>query len=388
MINPDSALSHLMDLLAVEGLSGQETRVAQAVIAKLQAAGVQPDWIQFDQANRHIPGSFEVGNLIVKLPGNRPGPRLQFSSHLDTVPLCRGAKPVIKGKRIVPEGNTGLGADNRTAVAAMVTLVETLLKHNLPHPPLTLLFTVGEETGLWGARFVDAADLGNPVMGFNIDGGEPNHVTLGAIGAHRWEIFAHGKSSHAGVHPEHGISAALIAARGIANMAAGGWFGKIAKGKRGGTSNVGIVKGGEATNQVTDEVYLKGESRSHDPKFLETITENIQACFEKAAASVTNHKGKSGRIEMKVSRDYRAFRLSDTAPVVLRTVAAMKTLKLKPDLAITNGGLDANYLNEKGIPCVTLGAGQHNPHTTDEYADIAEYQKSCRLLLALATMEA
>ena len=65
--------------------------------------------------------------------------------------LCAGAKPKREGDRIVSDGTTALGGDNRTGCAVLVTLVETLLKHKLPHPPITLLFTVREESGLHGA---------------------------------------------------------------------------------------------------------------------------------------------------------------------------------------------------------------------------------------------
>ena len=56
-----------------------------------------------------------------------------------------------------------------------------------------------------------------------------------------------------------------------------------------------------------------------------------------------------------------------------------------PELVVSNGGLDANWLNAKGIPTVTLGAGQHNPHTIDEYVDLPEFFGGCRLAIALAT---
>jgi tripeptide aminopeptidase len=135
-------------------------------------------------------------------------------------------------------------------------------------------------------------------------------------------------------------------------------------------------------------LYLKGESRSHDPRFLEIITRNIRRCFTEAAASVRNVRGRRARIEMSISRDYRAFRLSDAAPVVTDATTALRAMGLTPVLEATNGGLDANYLNEKGIPCVTLGAGQHHPHTTDEYADVDEYLTACALLVRLATTAA
>ena len=174
-IDKQRALTHLLDLLAIEGLSGREANVAAAVRAKLLAAGCRPAWIRHDDVHQKLDG-YEVGNLIVRLPangGSNGGPRRLFMGHLDTVPLCRGAKVVRRGHRITSAGSTALGGDNRTACAALVTLVETLLRDGLPHPPLTILFTVGEEVGLLGARHVDLDDLGRPEMGFNIDGATP-----------------------------------------------------------------------------------------------------------------------------------------------------------------------------------------------------------------------
>src|SRR5262249_47676124 len=155
--------------------------------------------------------------LIVNLRGTQPGPRLLFMTHLDTVPLCAGAKPIKKGNRIVSAGETALGGDNRTGVACLVTLVATLLQHRLSHPPMTLLFTVREESGLWGARYVDAADLGNPVYGFNVDGSSPRELTVGATGAERWEAEIIGQAAHAGVHPEKGVSATVVASLALAD---------------------------------------------------------------------------------------------------------------------------------------------------------------------------
>ncbi|MFT7514208.1 MAG: tripeptide aminopeptidase [Candidatus Omnitrophota bacterium] len=381
MMNEKNALDHLMGLLAIPGLSGREKNVSMDIQRRLKAVGVKPSWMMIDQANKKIPGDFETGNLIVKLPGTIKGPRVLFSSHMDTVPLTRGAVPTIKGKRIVPKGPTALGGDNRTAVACLVTLAETLLTKNIPHPPITLLFTVGEEIGLWGARFVKPKDLGNPVMGFNYDSGDPALIEIGAIGAHRWDVSIQGVASHAGVHPEHGVSAILIASQAIAEIKAKGYFGKIRiKGKKG-TSNVGVIQGGEATNEVTGKLFLKGESRSHDPEFLEEITGTIEACFHRAASRVKNHKKVTGKITWHCEKDYHAFKIDRNEPCVKIACKAAKTIGYKPRCAVIDGGLDANYLNAHGIPTVTLGAGQHNPHTLDEYVDLKEYYDGCRLAL-------
>ncbi len=384
-VDPARATRHLMDLLRVEGSSGQERAAADLVRRKLIAAGCKPAWIRFDDAPKRIPLPFETGNLIVTLPGTTAGARRMFLGHLDTVPLCRGAVPVRKGNRIVARGATAVRADNRTAVACLVTLAETLLWNGLPHPPLTLLFTVGEEIGLYGAKALNLEDAGQPAVAFNFDSGDPNQVITGAIGATRWEAEVRGVSSHAGMSPEQGVSAMLAAARALRDAAAGGWFGKIVKGRRAGTANAGVIRGGEATNQVTDYVYVKGECRSHDPAFLKTVTAAWRTAFERAARSVKNAAGQRASVDFRVSSDYAAFRLPDAHPAVRFACGALQACGLTPKIVAMNGGLDANPLNEKGLPTLTFGCGQHGAHSVKEYVDVKEYLAGCRLAAALAT---
>ncbi len=384
-IDEKTALAHLMDLLSVEGLSGRELRVADLVQRKAVAAGCRRGWVRTDDAHRRIPGDFETGNLIIKLPGTSRGPRRLFVGHLDTVPLCRGARPVRRGRRIVSRGKTGLGADDRTAVACLVTVLEAILRGGLPHPPLTFLFTVGEELGLQGARRVRLGDLGRPRLGFNIDGGDPACLVTGALGAVRWEVDVIGRSAHAGVHPDHGVSASLIAGLAIADAAGRGYFGRIRAGGRRGTANVGILRGGEATNQVTDRVYVKGESRSHDPRFVDRITHTWRRAFERAARGVKNKRGVRGAVRFRARTDYRPFRLGRDEPVVRTAMDAARAVGLTPSTRVVDGGLDANPLNARGLPTVTFGAGHHASHTVEEYVDLRQYLDGCRLALRLAT---
>jgi tripeptide aminopeptidase len=383
-VNERRALTHLMDLLALEGTSGREAKVAAAIRSKLLAAGCRRSWIAHDDVHRRMPEDFQVGNLIVNLPSSERGPRRLFSGHMDTVPLCRGAVPVRKGNRIVSAGRTALGGDDRTACACLVTMIETLLKRDMRRPPLTVLFTVGEEVGLRGARLVRMADLGRPRLGFNIDGGDPRCFVVGAVGAERWEAEVRGRSSHAGVHPERGISAALIASRAIADVAARGYFGKIVKGRRRGTSNVGRIQGGEANNQVTDLVHVTGESRSHDPQFLPAITAAYRSAFERAADSVRDERGRRGRVRFRSRKDYASFRIDAGAQVVAEARSAARAVGLRSRLHVVDGGVDANWLNARGVPTVTFGAGQHGAHTVEEYVDVREYFDGCRLAVALA----
>ncbi len=381
-IDDNRALDHLMTFLSIEGLSGQEGTVAEEIRRRLVAAGCPPSVIQHDDAARRLGQGFTVGNLIVRLPGRRRSPRRMFLGHMDTVPLCRGAVPVRKNGRIVARGPTGVRADNRTAVAAIVTAAEALLRSGTDHPPLTLLFTIAEEIGLHGAKQVRPKDLGFPAFAFNLDSGDPARIIAGAIGATRWTAAILGRSSHAGMHPEEGVSAMLAAARAIADLGARGWFGRIVRGRQRGTANVGMIQGGEATNHV----IVRGECRSHRDGFLARITREYQRAFERAARAVRNIHGETARVRFQASSDYRAYRLPARHPVVRMAVRAAREVGLQPEITVVDGGLDGNPLTEKGIPTVTLGAGQHSAHSVDEYVDVAEYLTGCRLVLRLMTM--
>jgi tripeptide aminopeptidase len=389
--NEGHALSRLLRFLAVEGVTGQEKAIADTVRRDLVESGVTPTSIVYDQANERIELPTQVGNLIIQFPGTRPGPRLLFLTHLDTVPLCAGAEPVQKGNRIVSNEPTALGGDNRTGVAVLATLAATLIEYQLPHPPLTLLFTVREESGLWGAREVRLEELGNPVLGFNVDGQLADEFTIGAVGAERWEVEIEGRAAHAGVHPEEGISATMIASLALADVFKGGWFGKVNKAGKVGTSNVGVFGGvdglgaGEATNVVTDFAHIKGESRSHNSRFVKEITRAYREAFLKAREKVTDHKDRKARVEFRARQDYFPFRLAASSPVVKHAVAAAKAANFAPKLRVSNGGLDANWMVRHGIPTVTFGAGQHSIHTVDEYVDLSEFYQGCMMALALAT---
>lgn len=393
VLDADEAIERLMRFLAVEGITGQEGAIAREVTRALVEAGVPRRAIRHDSANERIPLPTQTGNLIVTLPGMRPGPRLLFATHLDTVPLCAGAVPVRAGrKRITAQGDTALGGDNRTGVACLVTLAATLLQQGLPHPPLTLLFTVREESGLFGARYLDPSDLGGPVMGFNVDGKDPDDLTVGAVGAERWEVEVTGRAAHAGVHPEQGISATLVVALALAEAQRGGWFGKIRQKEGEGTANVGSIAGrdgrsaGEATNVVTDYAHVRGEARSHDPRFVKVITRAWKDAFTHAAEQVKDDRGRKARVKFSGRLDYYPFRIAEDAPVVQHAQAAAQRIGLTPTLRVGNGGLDANWLVRHGIPTVTFGAGQNNIHTTAEFVDLDLFAAGCRMALSLATL--
>jgi tripeptide aminopeptidase len=382
----DRALELVMRLMAIPGGSGDEGAVIDLIVAELRKAGAKAVDISTDDVFKRSPLGGKVGNLFFTLPGTEKAPRRLLMAHMDTVPLCRGSKPVRKGGFVrSADKTTGLGADDRAGCAVVLTAALEILRRKLPHPPLTFFWPVQEEVGLFGAHYVDLAKLQKPKLAFNWDGGAAEKLTIGATGAYRMMIEVTGLASHAGGAPEKGVSAITIAGLAIESLHRHGWLGLIQRDGMRGTANIGVIHGGDATNVVTDRVQLKAECRSHEPTFRKRILAEIAAAFRSAAAAVTSSENVAGKVKIATRLDYESFQLDDDEPCVLAAERAAVDAGLKPIRAISNGGLDANWLSARGIPTVTLGCGQMNVHTVNEQLDVREFSAACRIGLRLAT---
>lgn len=394
-LTDDDVVDLVMRLMAIPGPSGGEAAVQRAIIDSLVKAGTPAEAIAFDSANRRSafrtadgqPG--EAGNLIVTLPGRGAGrdlPRRMLSAHADTVPLCVGCRPERRGAVVVSaDPATGLGADDRAGCVVLLATAIGLLRSGADHPPLTLLWTVQEEVGLHGARNLEVEKLAGPAVAFNFDGGSPAKLTVGATGGWRGEVTVCGIASHAGNKPEQGVSAIAIASLAVADLVHGGWHGLVEKPTGRGACNVGVVRGGAATNVVADNATLLVEARSHDPAFREQIVGAIRASCESAAAAVTSADGRRGSVAIDGRIDYESFRLPEDSPPVEIARAAVLAEGLTPELAVTGGGIDANWLNHHGVPTVTLGCGQRDIHMAGETLDVPEFLAAVRLAWRLVT---
>ena len=385
-IHEQRAIGRVMDLIAIPGGSGTEQDVSAWICQQLRGAGVPVSAIETDRAHKKSPAGGTTGNLIVRLKGTKKGPRRLLMAHMDTVPLAVGAKPVREGDWIRPaSATTALGGDNRAGCAVVLTALLEVLSQGLDYPPLTLLFTVQEETGLRGARWLTASKLGRPALCFNWDGRDPAALIIGAVGASNLTIEIDGIASHAGAHPEDGVNAAVVSSLAIAQLQKSGWHGQIRRGRQRGTSNLGVVRGGAATNVVMPLVQLEAEARSHDSEFRAQIVAAWRAAFEAASSAVSNAAGVTGVLRFSEEVRYEPFRMPADSACVESAAAAVRTVGLKPATQICDGGLDANWMAEHGFPAVTLGCGQHDIHTVRERLCISEYLQGCRVATLLAS---
>lgn len=388
-LKKESRIRQVIQMMAIPGKSGEEKEIANYIRNQLIRAGADPRSIQTDTAHRRTVIKGNSGNLVFKIPGTYRAPRRMLSAHMDTVPICEGCRPVRKGMVVTSKDPaTGLGADNRAGCGVILSTAQEILKNKLPHPPLTFTWFVQEEVGLQGSRYMTQRMLGNPQLSFNWDGGSAVKMTVGATGGYRMQIIVNGIASHAGVAPQRGVSAIAITSLAIADLHRNGWHGQIHKGQNKGTSNIGVIQGGAATNVVTDRVVVRAEARSHSRRFRERIVREMERAFKRAVAQVKNDNREIGAVEIAGHLDYESFVLSKKEPCVRIARNVIQSKGEEPVFAVADGGLDANWITDHGIPAVSMGAGQLNAHMVSESLDLKQYLIACEIGLSIAMGEA
>src|SRR5215212_12216325 len=195
---PSEVVDLFTELAAIASPPGEERQVADAVTRYLRDLGLN---VEEDDAGSTV-GS-EIGNLYCRVEptGNGGGIPLFLCAHLDTVPPEGPLQPVIEDGVVRNAGGTILGADNKSAVAAMLEGTRRVLAENRPHSGIELLFTPKEEVGLLGAYAFDHGRL-HARHGFVYDQAAPiGEIILGAPFSQALEVRFTGRASHSGMYP-------------------------------------------------------------------------------------------------------------------------------------------------------------------------------------------
>ncbi len=385
----EQAIDDLMTLLPIDGAPGKESTVAAVLRERLIEIGVPAKNVRHDTAQVQSEYGGDIGNLIVEIDGTQPAPRLMFSTHMDTVPDAVGCKPRrdMTTKRIVNDApGRALGGDNRLGCAILLALARQLIPLAGDHAPVTLVFFIQEEVGLVGARGLDLTLLGSPMpaMCINLDGGPVHELVTAVTGTERFTIDIAGIPAHAG-RPAGGVSAAVIMAMALAELQQGGWHGRIERNAGRGSANLGIVEGGQGSNVVMPALHILAEARSHDRAFRKQIVDTWKNAFIAAAETVKNDSGRSGSVRFGAGPTYESFALDDDEPVVQLTVGTAKRCGFDIKPVTNDGGMDACWIVRHGIPAVTVAVGQRQVHTADEWVHLDDFEKACRLVIAIGT---
>lgn len=349
-------IEYFLSLVKIDSESKDEKAVAEKIAKDLQKLGAE---VKFDNAHKKTGGN--IGNLYGYFPGKIEKKPILLCAHLDTVVPGIGVKPQILNARIVSDGTTVLGADDKSGIAEIICGINEILLEGKEHAPIEVLFTVSEEIGLLGAKHLDYSMIKSKI-GYALDSHVVGELTIGAPSQNSLEFIIHGKKSHAGVAPENGLNAIQIAAKAISKMP----MGRIDKET---TCSIGIISGGNATNIVPDTVKIEGEVRSHNPEKLQQITDEMVA-----AVSNTVKEFKLDDFQatatIKVDSEYHAFLLDKEHPVVTLSNAACKKIGITPKTGVGGGGSDVNIFNKNGLEMAIAGSGMENVHTVEEYIEL------------------
>jgi dipeptidase D len=131
-----------------------------------------------------------AGNLVIYAPasvGYEDRPVVILQGHMDMVcqktlesthDFTKDPIQLIRDGDWIRANGTTLGADNGIGIALMMSLVED---ESVKHPPLELLLTVEEESGLVGADTLDPALLTGKTL-INVDSETEGVFTVGCAG--------------------------------------------------------------------------------------------------------------------------------------------------------------------------------------------------------------
>ncbi|MFD2679607.1 tripeptidase T [Bacillus seohaeanensis] len=367
MINNDRVLNEFLELVQIDSETKYETEIAGILKKKFTDLGVEV----YEDDTKDVTGH-GAGNLVCTLQGTKEGvDTIYFTSHMDTVVPAKGVKPEVKDDGyIYSDGTTILGADDKAGLATMIEAIKVLKENNISHGTIQFIITAGEESGLVGAKALDSS-LVKAKYGFALDSdGKVGNIIVAAPTQAKVKATILGKTAHAGVAPEKGVSAITIASKAISKMP----LGRIDEET---TANIGRFEGGQATNIVCDRVDVLAEARSLVSEKMEAQVEKMKNAFETTASEM------GGKAEVDVQVMYPGFKFGEGDEVVEVAKRAAEKIGRPSELLTSGGGSDANVIAGFGVPTVNLAVGYEEIHTTNERMPVEELVKLSELVVAI-----
>lgn len=307
-----------------------------------------------------------TGNIIAKING---GGDFILTSHMDTARSTENVKMVLREDRIISDGKTVLGVDNRAGIAILLTLLKNIKENNLDVKPFSIGFMVCEETTLDGSKNAEIDESIKSAFVFDsyLDAG---HIVNQALGAVTFSYEIIGKASHSGISPEKGINSIKIASEIISQIEQG----NISQNT---TLNIGKIFGGSAVNVVPEKTSFEGEIRSDKKENIEMKIKEINNLVDS-----TIQKYKADYLE-KIAWDFEPYYINENEDVYKRIKSAIINSGLNSIPSVSYGGSDANSFNARGIKALNLGIGAKNPHSNDEYILYKDFQKAYEIAINL-----
>jgi tripeptide aminopeptidase len=201
-------------------------------------------------------------------------------------------------------------------------------------------------------------------------GGDVGTIIVRAPSKAGISVTFHGRTAHAGIEPEKGVSAIQLAAHAVSRM-------RLLRIDEETVANLGHIEGGGPTNIVPDCVTMTGEARSQTgPKLLAQI-EHMRLCCVKAVEEL------GGSFDFSHEISYPAMDVPADSMLLHRALHACDNQGQTCAVKGTGGGSDANIFSGRGLSCINLGIGMSRVHTTDEFILVEDMVRAARLTASL-----
>lgn len=289
---------------------------------------------------------------------------LNVSEHPEILPYCNQ-------EIIFSDGTSVLGADNKAAIANIMTALALIKAQDIPTGDIYIAFVPDEEIGLRGAKLLDLTKF-KPDFAYTIDCCELGEVVYENFNAAAAKITIQGVSAHPMSAKGVLVNPILVAQDFISlfdrqqtpecteNKEGYWWFNGFVANQRAATLNIAI----------RDFDKISFEERK---QFIEKAVTTIQKQYPRAQiqCDITDIYG---NIANTLTEDRRSIDL---------LFNAMRAIQVEPKVTPMRGGTDGAALSVKGITTPNYFTGAHNFHSNFEFLPVSSFVKSCELTLEI-----
>ena len=274
---------------------------------------------------------------------------------------------------ITTDGSTLLGADDKAGIAAIMTAAETIIKQNIPHGQIEIIFSPDEETG-HGMDNVPT-DWIQSKQCYTLDGGHIGELEVECFTAYKSEVTFTGISTHTGTaRPNMVNSITMLSA--FVNFLPQTESPETTDGYQGFYAPMQISGGIEQSNLLIFNRDFTMEKMQRRLDNIDIFAKAIEAKFP------------GGKVDVKHTKQYVNMKekLDQNPLVVEKLTEAVKNLGITPIFSPIRGGTDGSRLTEMGIPTPNVFTGGHNFHSRSEWASLEQMEAASKTVIELVKL--
>lgn len=367
-MNKERLVNSFLEMIKIYSPSKKEGEYAKYLVEELKKIGME---IYLDKGYEVYGG--DAPTIIGKLKGNIEGEGVTLAAHMDVVEPCNNINYIVENGIIKTDGTTTLGGDDKGGIASIIEALKVIKENNISHEDIFVVFTPCEEAGMLGAKNINwnlVPENMKPAKDMIVvdNAGRAGIIAHTAPAKYGFTIKIKGRKAHAGIEPEKGINAILLAGKVISKL-------KVGRIDELTTSNLCKIESNFPSNVVSDSCIFEGEVRSHsEEKILSILNEYKESCEE-----VIKECGGEYSIDFECS--YPTLKPIDDLKFAKKFAEIYEEMGIKSELKVIGGGSDSNIFAKEGYNSIIIGVGMYNVHTVDERLEIEDLYKTTEAII-------